>query len=111
MKTKAPTVQQQAQSRQLVGMVCQVQSGLLTAKEAARRLGLSRKTYYKWEKRILSSSMAAACKRPRGRPGKEVDLKTRVLEQRNRQLERKLQVLEQTVKIQRLLVSASKKNP
>ena len=102
---------EQKSQAEMLELMLKVRSREITAKKAAAILGISRKTYYKWEKRILSSSMAAACKRPRGRPGKEVDLKTRVLEQRNRQLERKLQVLEQTVKIQRLLVSASKKNP
>jgi DNA-binding XRE family transcriptional regulator len=34
-------------------IIVQVQSGQLTATEAARQLGVSRKTYYQWERRAL----------------------------------------------------------
>jgi DNA-directed RNA polymerase specialized sigma24 family protein len=37
----------------------QVRSGLLSAQEAARQLGISRKTYYKWERRALAAMVEA----------------------------------------------------
>lgn len=46
-----------------------VQAGLISVTEAARRLGLSRKTYYKWEKRGLAGLMEALEDLPSGRAG------------------------------------------
>ena len=37
--------------RQRAQLIMQVQNGLLSAQEAARQLRISRKTYYKWERR------------------------------------------------------------
>ena len=40
-------------------LIVAVRSGRISAKEAAARLGVSRKTYYKWEKRALKGMVAA----------------------------------------------------
>jgi transposase len=40
-------------------MIVKVRSGQMTATAAAEALGVSRKTYYKWEKKGLSAMLAA----------------------------------------------------
>ncbi|MHC4842027.1 MAG: hypothetical protein ACYTDT_13905 [Planctomycetota bacterium] len=51
----------------------QVQAGTLTATQAAGVLGVSRKTYYEWENRALSSMLEAVTNQPPGRPRKDID--------------------------------------
>ena len=46
MNDPKPTAHQQALARQRAQLIMQVQNGLLSAQEAARQLGISRKTYY-----------------------------------------------------------------
>ena len=38
-------------ARERANVILQVQAGLITATEAAQKLGVSRKTYYEWERR------------------------------------------------------------
>ena len=47
MNDPKPTVHQQALARRRAQLIMQVQNGLLSAREAARQLRISRKTYYK----------------------------------------------------------------
>ncbi len=57
----------QALARQRAQLIMQVRSGLLTAEAAARQLGVSRKTYYKWERRALTAMVEALGNREQGR--------------------------------------------
>ena len=41
------------QARQRASLILQVQAGQLSATQAAQSLGVSRKTYYQWERRAL----------------------------------------------------------
>jgi len=45
-----------------------VRCGLMTATEAARLLGVSRKTYYKWEQRGLAALLVGLQEQTGGRP-------------------------------------------
>ena len=58
----------QALARQRAQLIMQVRSGVMTAEAAARQLGISRKTYYKWERRALTAMVAALGNRDQGRP-------------------------------------------
>jgi hypothetical protein len=58
----------QALAQQRAQLIVQVQSGLLTAQDAARQLQISRKTYYKWEHRALAAMAKALENRKSGRP-------------------------------------------
>lgn len=49
-----------------------VRCGLMKATEAAALLGVSRKTYYKWEKRGLEGLFAGLEEKSAGRPETEV---------------------------------------
>ena len=58
---KQPSTRQTARRR--AEMIMKVRCGLLTAGQAADRLGVSRKTFYKWEQRGLSA-LSGQCDRP-----------------------------------------------
>jgi len=60
-----------ARERALV--ILQVRSGALTAKEGAKLLGVSRKTYYEWEEKSLKAMSLALENRPSGRPPLTLD--------------------------------------
>lgn len=47
-------------SRRRIELIFMVKTGQLTATEAARQMGVSRKTYYKWEKRVMEAGLRAA---------------------------------------------------
>ena len=49
-------------------LIIQVQAGRLTAAAAAAQMGVSRKTYYKWEQRGLLAILASLREGKRGRP-------------------------------------------
>ena len=68
---KRKKAQKLARERALV--ILQVRSGTLTAKEGAKLLGVSRKTYYKWEKRALHAMTLALENHAAGRPPVAVD--------------------------------------
>ena len=53
---------------QLVEIIVQVRSGMLTATEAANRLGISRNTYYRKESKALAAMIAALQPGQPGRP-------------------------------------------
>src|SRR4030042_3494126 len=58
--------QKLARARALV--VLQVRGGTLTAKQGAKLLGVSRKTYYEWEEKSLKAMALALENRPPGGP-------------------------------------------
>ncbi|HID46805.1 MAG TPA: helix-turn-helix domain-containing protein [Chromatiaceae bacterium] len=60
----------QNSARKRAEMIMKVRCGLLTAKQAATQLGVSRKTYYKWEQRGLSALLKGVDDQKGGRPKK-----------------------------------------
>ena len=105
-----------ARERALV--ILQVRSGALTAKEGAKLLGVSRKTYYEWEEKSLKAMSLALENRPSGRPPLPVDPEKEALRERVRELEKKLDLAEKTIEVKELLVAYegfqekdTKKNP
>jgi hypothetical protein len=58
---KQPSSRQTARLR--AEMIMKVRCGLLTARQAADRMGVSRKTFYKWEQRGLERP-SGQCDRP-----------------------------------------------
>jgi len=89
--------------KQWAEKIVQVQSGLLTATEAARQLGVSRKTYYKRENRALSGLMAGLKDRESGRPGMEVDPEKERLLETVETLEIEVERLRQTLRIKEVM--------
>jgi transposase len=68
---KPPSRQQAIRKR--AEMIMKVRCGLMTAKQAADRLGVSRKTYYKWEQRGLNGLLEGVADQSPGRPAGPLD--------------------------------------
>jgi len=104
----------QAQAQQRALLILQVQSGQITATQAARQLGLSRKSYYQWENRALKALMASLQAQTPGRPPKSTDPEKDQLHQQVKQLQQQVnelkQVLELRQLVQQLQTSDAKKN-
>ena len=109
MKDPKPSAYQQALARQRAQLIMQVRSGVMSAQEAARQLGISRKTYYKWERRALAAMVEALGHREQGRPRRAVDPEKEAFRRQTRELQAKLQVLEQTERIRQVLQEPDKK--
>ena len=100
----------QALARQRAQLIMQVRSGMVTAEAAARSLGISRKTYYKWERRALTAMVEALGDRDQGRPPRPVDPEKEALRRQTQDLQAKLAVLEQTEQLRQLVAQPEKKN-
>jgi transposase-like protein len=109
MNDPKPTAHQQALARQRAQLIMQVQNGLVSAQEAARQLGISRKTYYKWERRALAAMVEALGNREHGRPTLPVDPEKEALQRQSQELQAQLLVMEQTVRIRQGLEQLDKK--
>ena len=97
-------------ARQRAQLIMQVRSGVVTAEAAARQLGVSRKTYYKWERRALAAMVEALGNREHGRPPRSVDPEKEALRRQTAALQAKLTVLEQTERLRQLVAEPGKKN-
>ena len=90
-------------ARQRALVILQVRSGALTAKQGAKLLGVSRKTYYEWEEKSLKAIALALENRPPGRLPAPVDPEKEALRERIRELEKKLDLAEKTIEVKELL--------
>ena len=97
------TQRDEALARLRAELIVEVRSGRLSAREAAKRLGVSRKTYYKWEKRALWGMVKALGNRAGGRPPPRIDAEKKALREQKEELERRLKVAEETLKLHRRL--------
>lgn len=98
-------------AKQWAEKIVQVQSGLLTATEAAKQLGVSRKSYYKRENRALAGLMEAVEDRTSGRPANAMDEEKEALKLKVAQLENEVLVLQQTARIREVLGGSAEKKP
>ncbi len=80
-----------------------VRSGQITAEEGARRLGVSRKTYYEWERRALEAMTEAMENKAPGRPSTPQDEEKQRLQDEIAELRNKLFVAEKTVEVRDML--------
>jgi len=90
---------QEELARRRAEVIVQVQSGRLTATEAAKRLGVSRKTYYQWERRALGGMIDALRDKEVGRPSKPRDPQKENLQKRLEDLEGQQRIREQLDRI------------
>lgn len=95
--------EQQAQARLRAEVILKVRAGQLTATAAAQRLGVSRKTYYQWERRGLAGLLGALTDRPAGRPAVAVDLEKSKLQKQVEELTTKVTVLTETADLRELI--------
>jgi len=107
--------EEQELARQRASVILKVRSGILTATQGAQALGVSRKTYYEWEEKSLRAMALALENQPAGRPPRPVDEEKEALRERVRELEKKLDQAEKTIKVKELFTTyqefrRSKKN-
>ena len=73
--------------------------------EACRVFGVSRKTYYQWEKRALQGMMEQLEEQPPGRPATQSDPQLEAMKQKIAELETKLTVAQQTAEVRAILLA------
>ena len=59
---------QESKVKLVAETILEVRSGRISAKKGAEKLQISRKSYYKWEKRALGGMLDALAQRSSGRP-------------------------------------------
>ncbi len=94
---------EQELARKRAMVILQVHGGALTAKEGAKLLGVSRKTYYEWEEKSLKAMALALENRSPGRPSLPVDPEKEALREQIQELEKKLDLAEKTIEVKELL--------
>lgn len=90
-------------ARKRAAVIFAVQGGQITAEEGARRLGVSRKTYYEWENRALQAMTGALENRAPGRPDTPKDEEKERLEEEITKLQNELFVAKKTVEVRDML--------
>jgi transposase len=113
MAKKRTPEQIEALARQRAELIIQVRSGLLTATAAAKRLGVSRKSYYQWENKGLAAMARALTDQPGGRPATPTDVEKETLRRQAQEAQEQVRVLEVTQRIREAIAevesSAQKK--
>jgi transposase len=92
-----------AHVRKRAEVIMKVRCGLLTATQAAKELGVSRKTYYKWEKRGLSALLDGLAEKDSGRPSPPQDSHQQELQHQIEQLRRDNDLLTQKMALKDIL--------
>lgn len=98
---QAATTQEKARLRAEV--IMKVRCGQMTAQQAAEYLGVSRKTYYKWEERGLSALLSSLADQASGRPFQPVDLEKQALERQLEQAHRECAILQHKMALKDVL--------
>jgi transposase len=83
--------------------IMKVRSGIWTAAQAAAALGVSRKTYYKWEGRGLAALLESLGDQPAGRPRQGVSEREVMLETQLNHLQRDYDLLRQRMALKELV--------
>ncbi|MFI5305345.1 MAG: helix-turn-helix domain-containing protein [Nitrospiria bacterium] len=95
--------QDQELARLRASVILAVRSGQITAEEGARRLGVSRKTYYEWENRALQALTEALEDREPGRPAAPQDEEKQQLQKKITELENELFIAKKTEEVRNML--------
>lgn len=86
--------------RKRAEIIMQVRSGFITATRGAALLGVSRKTYYKWENRAFQGMLNELEQKDPGRPETpEHDITETELKNRIKELEEEKQLLEKQMEL------------
>lgn len=84
-------------------VILKVQSGQMEATAAAKELGVSRKTYYKWEQRALAGLISAVADREGGRPSNPVRAEVEALKKEQERLLLENELLELRLGIHKMM--------
>jgi hypothetical protein len=95
-------------AQERASVIMKVQRGEITATEGARQLGLSRKSYYGWEKRGLMGLLEGLQEEQPGRPSHPVDLEKEALKDRVAQLEKELEAAKEVEAVRLVLQDIAK---
>ena len=87
-------------------LIMRVEVDQLTASEATRQMGVSRKTFYQRAQRGLEGMAAALAPRPAGRPGNVRDTEKEALLTQLEQLQREKLELQRLIRVRELLQKA-----
>ena len=90
-------------ARKRAEVIFAVRSGQITAEEGARRLGVSRKTYYEWEGRALQAMTGDLENRVPGRPDTPKDEEKERMQEEITKLQNELFVAKKTVEVRDML--------
>jgi len=90
-------------ARKRAEVIFSVRSGQITAEDGAKQLGISRKTYYEWERRALEAMTDALENGASGRPRTPIDTEKDRLQEEISELQNKLFVAEKTVEVRDML--------
>jgi transposase len=101
---RRPTHSAEEKARERARVILQVRCGQMTAKQGAQSLGISRKTYYQWEKRALGGMMAQLQQQKPGRPRKKTHRQLEAMTRKIARLEARLKAAEQTAKLRAILI-------
>ena len=85
-------------------LIMKVRCGLITARQAAKQLGVSRKTFYKWEERGLSAFLKGVTDQPPGRPPDPPDDQCQLLEKQLKEAKREIELLNQKMALKDVLM-------
>lgn len=94
------------EASEMMQLIMQVRGGMLNATDAARQLGVSRKTWYEWETRAINGMMEALQPKKPGRPSSQAGPETQRLRSEISSLQQQVQILEQRYQVQKLLREA-----
>jgi transposase len=75
----------------------------ISATEAAKELGVSRKTYYQWQRKGLEAMMEALHDGQGGRPSLKEDPRMHKLQEQNRRLQIENELLQMRLDIQKIM--------
>ena len=89
--------------RQRAEVIMMVRCGLMTATQAARKLGVSRKTYYKWEKRGLKALLSGLVDKEPGRRSSAIDPDKQAMEEDLRKIHRENELLTRQLALKEIL--------
>ena len=94
----------QQSARLRAEMIMKVRCGLLTARQAAARMGVSRKTFYKWEQRGLNALLEHVTDHPPGRRAHPSDERIQDLETKLAQAQREIELLNRKMALKDVLM-------
>jgi hypothetical protein len=98
MKSRAPSARKRAE------LIMKVRCGLMSATQAAAELGVSRKTYYKWERKGLAGMLESVGDRPAGRHRQGPEPRESVLERQLAAMHRENEIMRQRMALKDIAI-------
>ena len=86
-------------------LIMKVRCGLITGRQAAKQLGISRKTFYKWEQRGLSALLEGVTDQHPGRPPDPSNDRCQVLEKQLSAAKQEIELLNHKMALKDVLMN------